>query len=217
MSKVLSFFEPVILIGGGPVSPDDVALVQRFASKTIAADSGADTADALGLDVYAVLGDMDSVSAAGLLRNDGKITEIAEQETTDFEKCVYASEAPLYLCVGFLGGRLDHELAALNVLAKYAQRRIILIGSQDVIMLCPKEITLELPLNTRVSLFPFGAVSGAESKGLRWPLNGCELSSDGHIGVSNSASKSAVEISYNSGTMLLILPVENLPELLASF
>ena len=47
---------------------------------------------------------------------------VGEQETTDLEKCLYSVEAPLFLGVGFLGGRVDHQLAAMNALVKYAGR-----------------------------------------------------------------------------------------------
>ena len=212
MSRTLSFFEPVIIIGGGPVSPDDVALVQRFASKTIAADSGADRADALGLDVFAVLGDMDSVSPGFL----AKSTRISEQETTDFEKCIYSSDAPVYLCIGVLGGRMDHQLAALNVLAKYPERKIILIGPQDIILLCPTDFSVELPIGTRLSLFPLGMVSGVYSDGLAWEMNGLDMDSSGKIGTSNQSRTAQVSIRYNQGALLLVLPAETLPQLLQS-
>ncbi len=217
MSRTLSFFEPIILIGGGPVSPDDVALVQQFARKTIAVDSGADSADAMGLEVFAVLGDMDSASAEVLQKNKGKIRQITEQATTDFEKCIKASDAPLYLSIGFLGGRLDHELAALNVLAKYPDRRIVLIGAQDIVVLCPKEFQIELPFQCRISLFPLEKTNGLHSTGLRWPLDGMEMVASGQIGVSNQVCAEQVKISYRSGALLLILPLENLAALLAGF
>ncbi|MCF6304366.1 MAG: thiamine diphosphokinase [Rhodobacteraceae bacterium] len=216
MSRTLSFFEPVIVIGGGPVSPDDVALVQRFSNKTIAADSGVDAADALGLDVFAVLGDMDSVSQAGARKNIGKSTRISEQDTTDFEKCIYSSDAPLYLCIGVLGGRIDHQLAALNVLAKYPDRKIILIGPQDITLLCPLDFSVELPIGTRLSLFPLGAVFGVHSDGLEWKMNGVDMDSSGKIGTSNRTSAARVHIRYGQGALLLVLPVETLPELLKS-
>ncbi len=216
MSHKLNFFEPVIIIGGGPVSAADVALVQRFSSKTIAADSGADTADALGLDVFAVLGDMDSVSEDGLNRNIGKTTRISEQNSTDFEKCIRSSDAPIYLCIGVLGGRIDHQLAALNVLAKYPDRQILLIGAEDVILLCPQDFSVNLPVDTRLSLFPVGPVLGMYSDGLKWELNGVDMDSAGKISASNLTSATRTCISYDQGALLLILPVETLPELLQS-
>ncbi len=216
MSRILSFFEPVIIIGGGPVSPDDVALVQQFASKTIAADSGVDRADALGLDVFAVLGDMDSVSPGGLRDNVGKTTRISEQDTTDFEKCIYSSEAPVYLCIGVLEGRMDHQLAALNVLAKYPDRKIILIGPQDITLLCPTDFAVELPIGTRFSLFPLGEVSGVCSNGLAWEMEGLDMNSSGKIATSNRTRTPQVDIRYSHGALLLVLPIETLPELLKS-
>ncbi|MBL4807655.1 MAG: thiamine diphosphokinase [Rhodobacteraceae bacterium] len=210
MSSKFTFFEPIILIGGGPVSASQIDLARRYATKTIAADSGADTADAMGLDVFAVLGDLDSISPKILAKNRDKVQKIADQDTTDFEKCIYASDAPLYLAIGFLGGRLDHELAALNVLAKYPDRKIILIGSEDICFFCPQKLRLDLPQNTRVSLFPLGEVTAVRSSGLGYDMVGLDMAADARIGTSNFSTDPIIEISYQAGPLLMLLPVDHL-------
>ena len=46
--------------------------------------------------------------------------QIAEQETTDFEKAIYSTRAPVTVALGMTGKRFDHTLAALDAVTRYA-------------------------------------------------------------------------------------------------
>ena len=88
-----------------------------------------------------------------------------EQDSTDLEKCLYSVEAPLFIGLGFLGGRIDHHLAAMSALVKFPGKPVVLIGGEDLCFLCPRELELELPAGTRVSLYPMGPARGLVSRG----------------------------------------------------
>jgi thiamine pyrophosphokinase len=111
--------------------------------------------------------------------------------------------------LGFLGKRLDHELAAMSVLAKMASTPCILIGQEDIVLACPHDITLELPVGTRLSLFPMAPISG-KSTGLRWPIDGISFTPSGIIGTSNETTLNRVELQFDQPGMLLILPKSEL-------
>ena len=114
----LSSARPVTLIGGAPVGRADLDLALRLAPVVAAADSGADTALSHGLMPAAVWGDFDSISARA--RSEIPLANqhpIAEQDSTDFTKCLTRIAAPFVMAVGFAGLRLDHTLAALNTMA----------------------------------------------------------------------------------------------------
>ncbi len=193
--------DPITLIGGGPVEAAQLADAVRRAPMVVAADGGLNRAHALGQKVDHVIGDMDSV-----VRIDGpKYHEISEQMTTDLDKCLYSTTAPFYLGVGFLGGRLDHQLAACHALVRAADKRVILLGEQDLCFLAPLDLTLDLPLGTRLSLFPMGVVCGT-SKGLKWPIDGLAFSPDTKIGTSNTVT-GKVHLTFEARNMLVILPV----------
>lgn len=196
--------DPITLIGGGPVEAAQLADAVRRAPMVVAADGGLNRAQALGQKVDHVIGDMDSV-----VRIDGpEYHEISEQMTTDLDKCLYSTTAPFYLGVGFLGGRLDHQLAACHSLVRAADKKVILLGEQDLCFLAPLDLTLNLPLGTRLSLFPMGPVSGT-SKGLEWPIDGLEFSPDTKIGTSNRVT-GKVRLTFAAQKMLVVLPVEAL-------
>jgi thiamine pyrophosphokinase len=67
---------------------------------------------------------------------------------------------------------------------------------------------MDLPVGTRLSLFPLGAVSGT-SDGLRWPIDGLSFAPDGTIGTSNEVT-GPVHLTMNAPKMLIILPAEML-------
>lgn len=194
----------VTLVGGGALNPACLAEALTLAPLLAAADSGADRVLALGHRPQAVIGDLDSISdqARGLL--DGRIHHVGEQDSTDFEKCLTRIAAPFVLALGFVGPRLDHTMAVFNALTR-ARLPCLVLGDEDVTFLAPPELALELPVGTRLSLFPMGGVTG-ESRGLRWPIEGIPFAPDGLIGTSNITTAPQVRLAFSAPRMLVMLP-----------
>lgn len=200
-------YDTVTLLGGGSVDPDDLAQLLHVAPTLVAADGGANYAHAHKIPVKHIVGDFDSVTNLENWRKSGAIlTQIDEQNSTDFEKCLTTIRAETYLCAGFLGKRLDHALACLRSLAAFPEKRILLLSDEDVVMHCPCNFKLELPEGTRVSLFPMGPVEAIRSKGLKWPIDGLKFEPSGMIGTSNEALGGEVHIELASHKMLILLP-----------
>lgn len=205
----------VTLLGGGLLPPGDLEMALGLAPSLICADGGADPALAQGVMPDAVIGDFDSISPAARATIPAERQhEIAEQETTDFDKCLTHVEAPGYLGLGFVGGRLDHQLAVLSGLARRPDRRCVLLGESDVVFLAPARLDLSLAPGTRMSLFPMGPVTG-QSRGLRWPIDGLEFTPSGRIGTSNIVDAPRVELSFGDGQMVVLLPRDALGAVLA--
>lgn len=204
--------ETVTLIGGASFDANVLERARALGSRVVAADGGADAALALGVVPEAVIGDFDSLSAAGLaaLPESAK-HPIAEQDSTDFDKCMRNIDAPLVIGVGFSGDRPDHQLAAYNTLVRHPDRPCILLGSAELVFLAPPNLRLDLTAGTPVSLFPLGAVEGV-SDGLRWPINGLNFAPDGRIGTSNEAT-GPVHLAMTSPKMLVMLPEATLEDL----
>lgn len=202
---------PVTLIGGGPVTARRLAAALRIAPEIVAADGGADVALPAGREFGAVIGDLDSIASVAALRaRCVPVHRIVEQDSTDLEKCLRAVEAPLLVGVGFLGGRIDHQLAALSALVRRPEKKVVLLGARDVCFRCPTELALDLEAGTRVSLFPMGRTRGVVSEGLRWPVGGLEFAPGGLIGTSNAAAGGRVRIGFDTDRMLVILPARAL-------
>mmetsp|Transcript_23949 Transcript_23949/g.43683 ORF Transcript_23949/g.43683 Transcript_23949/m.43683 type:complete len:124 (-) Transcript_23949:13-384(-) len=113
---------PVTLVGGGAGSVADVAEAMSLAPLCVAADGGARLALAAGVEVHAVIGDFDSIGPELDQIAPERRIRISEQDSTDFDKALRHVAAPVVVAVGFTGGRLDHQLAALHVLAAYPDR-----------------------------------------------------------------------------------------------
>ncbi|MCT4333561.1 thiamine diphosphokinase [Paracoccus sp. YLB-12] len=194
----------VTVIGGGAVGPTELALAMAVAPTLVAADGGADRALALGHAPDWVIGDLDSISpAARRMIPPERVVHIAEQDSTDFTKCLTRIAAPYVIAVGFAGMRLDHTLAALTTMANVARPPVILIASDDIVFLAPPRVTLPLMPGTRVSLYPMGPARGV-STGLEWPIEGIEFAPGARVGTSNMA-KGLVTLRIE-GKMLLMLP-----------
>lgn len=198
---------PVTLIGGGPVASGQLAEALALAPVVVGADGGGDVALPRGVEFAAVIGDMDSLRGAGDLRARGvALHDLAEQDSTDLEKCLYSVRAPLFLGLGFLGGRFDHSLAAMNALARNPERKVALIGRVDVCFLCPPRFEIDLEPGTRVSLFPMARVQGLRSEGLRWSVAGLDFAPDARSGTSNKAEGGWLRLAFDRPGMVMILP-----------
>ncbi len=196
---------PVALIGGAPANETALKFALSLQGRVVAADSGASTALAHGVALDAVIGDFDSIPPQARAAYPADIMHyIAEQDSTDFEKCLTRIDAPLIIAVGFSGARLDHQLAVCNAMVRWPSKPCMLIGEEDVVFLAPPTLALDLAEGTRVSLFPMGAVEG-RSDGLNWPIDGLTLTPDGQIGTSNFAT-GPVGLNVTAPKLLVILP-----------
>lgn len=205
----------VTLIGPVKVKAHDLDEILTRAPFVVAADGGAVQALDKGLMPKAVFGDLDSLpqSARAALAPE-IVFQIDEQDSTDFEKCLARIKAPMILCLGFAGGRIDHELAVYNALVKHSQTKSIIVADHDIIFAAPPDMSLDLPAGARVSLFPMRALQGA-SQGLRWPIAGLGFAPDRKIGTSNEAT-GAVNLSFAAPGMLVILARDHLAAAIAA-
>lgn len=210
MTAIVHSLEPITLVGAGSLSDSDIDDSLALAPTLVAADGGAAHCLAAELMPEAVIGDLDSLDMVQAARIPWeRVHEITEQDSTDFDKALRHIETPLVVAVGFTGARMDHELAAYNVLVRRADRRCVLVGETDVLCVAPPKLALDVPKDTRVSLFPMGAVTG-RSEGLKWPIDGIDFAPDGGIGTSNAAT-GPVTLEMAAAGMLLILPKAILP------
>ena len=134
-----------------------------------------------------------------------KIVRISNQNTTDLEKVLLNTQSPLTLGIGFLGSRIDHELAALSALGKFPHKKIILIGEKDIIFLAPPSFSLSSFEGMRVSLYPLGSVK-VQSDGLKWSTEGLTMNPTAQIGTSNEAVSKIIHLAPDEPKLLLILP-----------
>lgn len=212
---ILSSSQPLTLLGGGAATAQDLHAALTLGPTCVAADSGAHLALSERVALAAVIGDMDSISDAARAQVPAdRFHHIAEQNSTDFDKALRHLSAPVIIAVGFTGGQIDHALAVLHTVLLRAHQRIVLLGEEDVIFLCPRRLELDLPVDTRVSLFPLVPVTG-RSDGLFWPIAGLSFAPGEMSGTSNRAT-GAVRLAMDATGMLCILPRRFMPEVVSA-
>ena len=195
----------LIIVGGADFSDDLFKEVYDKELPIIAADGGANFLAENNIYPELVMGDLDSVSEQNVQNIEPKkIIRIPDQDSTDLEKVLLNTQSPLTIGIGFLGSQIDHELAALSALAKFPEKKIILIGEHDIIFLVPPNFSLRSYVGMRVSLYPLDEVK-VKSDGLKWATNGLTLKPTGQIGTSNKAIGKVINLTPNQPKLLLIL------------
>lgn len=195
---------PVLLVGGARIDEADYREARGFAEIVVAVDSGADALAKWGEVPDAVIGDMDSIRTEP--PETSEVIQLDEQDSTDLEKALREVSAPLYIGVGFLAGRLDHTLAAMHALVKYADKPVVLIGSEDVVFAAPTEWRATLAVGERISFYPARRVEAVGSKGLRWPIDGLLMEGGHQIGTSNETVSASVAAWFAESGAVTILP-----------
>ena len=208
----------VVIVGGGALDPALLRHLAGAGALVVGADGGADAALAAGVVPELVIGDLDSLSDIAAWQTRSRVIGINEQQTTDFEKCLYTVSAPVTVALGMTGKRFDHTLAALHAVTRHGgARRIVLVDETDAALSLSGAAALDLPAGSRVSLHPLTKVRFAHSDGLVYPLDGLVLAPGLRTGTSNAATGGPVRIEPDAGSdgvYLLVLPVGELPQLL---
>ncbi len=208
--------EPIGLFGGGEVGPEDVNLVLNRVNSAVAADGGAVALIDSGRVPDVVIGDFDSITAEYRARiPEGRLHQISEQNSTDFDKALRNIDAPVVLAAGFLGARVDHQLVAFSALVRRQDRPCVLLGAHEIVFHTPPRIALELTPGDTVSLFPLRRVTG-RSTGLEWPIDNLVLEPDGQVGTSNRAL-GAFTLEVDEPGLLTILPRAALDQIMRVF
>ena len=218
-NRVLSFDTPIAIVGGGSVDPELLRLLALRGVALIGADGGGDAIGDAGLVPAAIIGDLDSLRDRAAWTAATEIIHIPEQVTTDFQKTLYSTSAPVTLALGMTGRRMDHSLAAMSALLQFApERRVLLVDEMDVCLALVGPFGFEARAGERVSIHPLVPIKFNHSSGLLYPMDGLLLAPGGLLGTSNAALGGRVEIVPADDTpWLLILGKERLWDLIDAF
>ena len=192
---------------GEPSMP--VAVPTRDEVLVIAADGGY----RLAAEVFGVpdllVGDFDSIDA--LPADVSIVRHPAEKDDTDLalaaEEAIARGATELYI-YSALGGRLDHTVANLQLLASLAARgiRATLFGADGtaVMALTAGQCAAFSSRRGIFSVFAFGGRAGGVTlSGVKYPLVDAILTPDRPLGVSNEFAGTAAMVTVKSGVLLL--------------
>lgn len=184
----------------------------------IAADGGYAYLKQMGIKPNLVVGDFDSLGYEP--EHENVVRHPVMKDDTDLAlACEMAMEKgyeTLYI-YGATGGRLDHTLAAIQLLARLAGKGIsaFLFGDGYVMTAIAAgtssfqngRAVLEFEAGYRggISVFSNTTISkGVYEQGLLYTLCDAELNSDVALGVSNSFTKEMAKISVADGTLIIM-------------
>jgi thiamine pyrophosphokinase len=200
----------VVVLSGGP-GPVTVAALPPGAT-VVAADGGAELARQLGVSVDLAVGDFDSVSAETLAGIASTERHPAAKDATDLELALEAAlrfSPERLLVVGSAGGRLDHLLGGLLLLAGEAYSAVQVdaqFGTAAVHVVRGERELLGLP-GELVSLFALGGrADGVVTDGLVYPLRGEALESGSSRGISNVFARRDARVTVARGVLLAVRP-----------
>jgi thiamine pyrophosphokinase len=187
-TAVATFDDLLVIVGGGRVDTDLLRELYASGGRLVGADGGADIIAAAGLKPEVIVGDFDSLKDPLSWLGKTRLMQIAEQETTDFEKALYSTRAPVTVGLGMTGRRLDHTLAALDAVARHAEKRhIILADEHDIAFALTRRFSFAVDRGDRVSIHPLAPVTFWGSAGLEYPLDAVSLAPGMRTGTSNRA------------------------------
>ncbi|MCL1588573.1 MAG: thiamine diphosphokinase [Actinomycetia bacterium] len=201
------------VFAGGTMSAGVAVAPSSF---VIAADSGYDNARSMGVTVDILVGDMDSISAAGLAEAEelGVIIERfpSDKDATDLELAIdtalrrganhvtiYAGEAGSFgHLLGVALGLTDKRWAEVSVVWR--------IGGASVYRSLPSfPVRLHSEIGSIVTILPIGDTTGVTASGLRWPLDNSDLERGTTLGLSNVSTSPVISISVQTGALLIIV------------
>jgi|688.fasta_scaffold04565_25 thiamine pyrophosphokinase len=208
----------VVLLGGEISDVTTIGVLPNDA-RVIAADSGLHLANALGLEVEAVVGDMDSVDTTALAAVEALGTNVLrflpDKDASDAELALsHAASlgASHITVVAGRSNRLDHELGNFAVLfleelrnceveLRLAGARVFRLDAHDG---QASSLCLDCLPGDVVGLLPFGGnTHGVTVSGLHWALSNESLAVNSSRGISNRAVEHEVFVSIESGRLLI--------------
>jgi thiamine pyrophosphokinase len=204
----------VVVAGGmGDGLPDRASI--GGADLVIAADGGAETLVALGIQPHVLVGDFDSISPATWARVEEAGAEVialrADKDWTDTEVALHLAVergADRVTVFGALGGpRLDHLLGNILLLTAPwlqgcdvhlvdARHEIFLAHGDGIVAGSPGDLVSLLALTP--------VVEAVETEGLAYPLRGEPLYQGATRGVSNELVDGRARVRHGAGELLVV-------------
>jgi thiamine pyrophosphokinase len=212
----------VIIANGEPPTEADVNDWLQPNTMLMCADGGAKAALRFGLRPQHAIGDFDSLNEIEIQQLEALGTRLhrhsAAKDETDLELALMFAtqlmQAPGEIVVlGAMGGRIDHELANIMLLAMPCLQghRVVIAHGADQLCLIdarrePSQITLHGEVGDVVSMLPFGGdAQGIRTDGLQYPLHDEPLLFGPARGVSNVMASESASVRVQAGMLLCVV------------
>ena len=200
-----------LLVAGAPLSwTPRLAAMAAAATPLLAADGGANHLARLGLRPAAVIGDLDSINReTRAWLGEESLIERPNQDRTDLDKALeYAFEdlgVEYVTVIAALGGRVDHELGNLGLLARLAMgERLVFEETDHRVLAIAGEATLAAHPGETWSFWTFDPTIRVTVDGGRWPIENAAIDAGGRPSISNQAIDDSVHVHATGGAVVVM-------------
>ncbi len=216
-----------LIAGGGSFYYNsDFGLKRRNYDVNIAVDGGIYHFKKIGISPDYFVGDMDSNSEIQIDINSGKARISKEyrgllkqakveklQQEKDFTDLEYALGRAKKLnvddveIIGAVGTRIDHSLANINLLIKYAKyfKSISISDGRNLILPLKKNIEIRNMQGITVSISQSTEIRSLVMQGFKYPANGIDVDRFSSLLTSNEIVDDYARIDFKSGYGVVIL------------
>ena len=198
-----------VLVANAPLrwTPRLTALATA-AGVLLAADGGANHLARIGLRPAAVIGDLDSISGATRAwLTEAVMIERPDQDRTDLDKALEHAFDDLGLeevtVLAATGGRVDHDLGNLGLLARLALGTRLSFEAEDSSLIAVGgELDLAAVIGETWSFWTYDPFVRVTIEGVRWPLLNAAIEAGGRPSISNEATAEKIHISASGGSVI---------------
>lgn len=199
-----------IVVNGDVSDYDFTRRLLEACDYVVACDGGLMHCHKMAVVPDCIVGDLDSVQCLELYPDIPVLRFPAEKDQSDLELAiehVCDEGAASLLILGGFGGRFDHQLANIHVLAQAANRGVKaeLRDAHTRICLINEYCRLHKTDGNIVSLLPLTtSADGIVTEGLKYPLTNESLFAGFARGLSNLIINEYAEVSMKSGLLVVI-------------
>jgi thiamine pyrophosphokinase len=187
-----------------------LAAMAASADPLLAADGGANHLARLGLKPTAVVGDLDSVSPeTRAWLGEECMVDRPDQDRTDLDKALEYAFDELGIrnltVLAALGGRTDHDLGNLGLLARLAMgERLIFEAADQTVLAVDYEISLAAIPGESWSFWTFDPTVRVAVEGVRWPLENATIDAGNRPSISNEAIDDHIRVRSTGGSVVVM-------------
>jgi len=200
-----------VLVAGAPLCwIRRLADLAANAKPLLAADAGADHLARLGLRPEAVIGDLDSISdgTRAWLGEEALVLR-PDQDRTDLDKALEYAFEELGLedltVLAALGGRTDHEVGNLGLLARLRMgERLHFEGEDHRLLAIQGEAVLQARPGETWSFWTYDSGVAVTIDGVLWPVDNVPLHAGGRPSISNRAQANEVRVVAAGGPVIVM-------------
>ncbi len=210
-AKLVDMARVLGVLGGNDMDAELLGQWLATAEVILAADSGADRVLEALHEPHVVVGDMDSISEAGLARTRD-LRRMEGQDDSDCDKLLSLADSLGHRSITLAcieGDRLDHTIAALwSGLNSGLDVRVALRQGIAYLMKGPASLSLPTGDGRLFSVIPLTDCQNVTIHNAVWPLENVALGLGAMVSLSNRTLAGELSVHVGSGAAMLFVAME---------